>query len=189
MITPLLPFFANMRPPQILVQIPEDLEWRYRLTGPIFLSIAAICGGWWALRHRSMQTTSARSLLLTCTGSLAVSYTAFWIWSNRDGLWGSTGFGAQLADAMPWLWAEWSLVFFILAKWSVKVDAEAKQSPVWPDQLLCLIMGVGVAATFVLAPTRIDMWPPIVGTFWALALAIWGVAYGISRLLSAPQIK
>jgi hypothetical protein len=108
---------ANMPPPDVVVEIPVDWrspadpEFCYQFAGPIFLCSAVFFCGWWLIRHGTMNTQSGRVMLLACAGSLAASYTAFWIWGNRNSVISQRNLDASLAANMPCWWINFYLAF------------------------------------------------------------------------------
>jgi hypothetical protein len=175
---------ANMPPPSYYINIPTDQEELYQLAGPIFLSLAATFAGWWLIRYRSLKTVSGRVMFLACAGSLAVSYTAFWIWCNRVSGLVSPSIAATLANQMHLYWAGFCMLFFVYTRWNrnVHVNANAEKSGTRPLKMLESLMVIGAVSTFVLAPSRWDVWPMLLVAFWSLAFVIWGIVSGIRSL-------
>ncbi len=176
---------ANMPPPSYSIDIPADQEGLYQFAGPIFLSFAAIFAGWWLIRYRSLQKVSGRVMFLACAGCLSVSYTAFWIWYNRDSGLVSPSIAATLANQMHLYWAGFCMLFFVYTRWNgnVRVDANAEKSGTRPLKMLESLMVIGAVSTFVLAPSRWDVWPMLLVAFWSLAFVIWGIFSGLRLLV------
>jgi hypothetical protein len=182
---PLVAILANMPPPQVLIDIPVDQQWYYELAGPIFLSLAAIFAGWWLIRYRSLRSVSSRVMFLACAGSLAASYTAFWIWWNRDSGVFPPNLGGSLASQMYLFWLEFSMLFFVYTRWNQREcpQTESDKSSTWPLHMLISLMFVGAGATVLLAPRRMDVWPTLLAGFWFVAFVIWGIVSSVRAIV------
>src|SRR5258708_257860 len=108
------PILANMPPQQLRVQIPAGREEWHEIAGPLFLSLAIVFTGLWLIRTRSLKSTFGRTMLIASVGSLALSYSAWWIWTNRDVGIPKRDFGAVLAVEMPWLLLLLGMLAFLL---------------------------------------------------------------------------
>ena len=107
---------ANKGPPLVRIDLPAGTEWLYSLAGPLFLSAAAILGGWWLIRYRTFLSTTARVYFLSAAGCLAVALNAFWIWMARDKgqLWLS--YFETVASDMVYLWITFAVFYFTCSR-------------------------------------------------------------------------
>lgn len=107
--------FGNMAPPNYRVDLPPGQEPVYQWAARIFLGLAVIAGGLWLARSRTVRTAWARALLWAAAGCLAVSYSAWWVWSHRNGpdQYGGFGSTAWLAVCMPLVWAVAAVVVIV----------------------------------------------------------------------------
>ena len=105
---------ANGPPPSYRVELPPGSEEWYQFAAPIALSFAIAAIGLWAARSRSLRTTAGRFLLWVCVGSLAVAYSAWWVWNHRSGRTVQPDLVSWPAVHMPCVWIVFCAVLIAL---------------------------------------------------------------------------
>jgi hypothetical protein len=120
--------FGNMPPPSYLVTLPPGREWVYEVAAWVFAALAMAASGLWFVRRRTLQPSSRRALLWLTAGSLAVVYSARWLWRHRDGGVVPPDLLASVAFGMPGVWAVGSAIV-MLAGWRRVRGVRAGRGP------------------------------------------------------------
>ena len=181
----MLSLIANMPPPNYRIEIPEGQREWFEVAPGLFLSLAFAFGGWYLLRYRSIRSTAARVSLLLGLGSLALWYTAQWIWSHespREVI--SHNFSAALADDMPYVWLLFCLAGYVALRIYFRKETLRPEGTLpfdlhWTDKLL---VALSCCATFLscmipLGRTSTSFRPLCV--FWVCAFILWGLIVGV----------
>lgn len=173
-----LTLLANMPPPSYRVDMPTDSKAWHEVAGPIFLAVAFFFAMIWLARFRTVRTGCGRAVILACIGFAATSYTAWWIWTNREAMPPSRSVAAHLAVEMPFYFFCFGLLFSLLMQFREHtVESESSKPPHylrrWTKTLLAILIAIGLLTTLILAPGRPDVWPALLAGFSAVALVIW----------------
>jgi apolipoprotein N-acyltransferase len=90
--------------PYYRVTVPPGREPVYEWAPVAFLALAVLSVGWWLVRSRTVRTGPGRALLWLAAGGLAVSYSAWWVWSHRYAGTIAGDWMSSVAVYMPLLW-------------------------------------------------------------------------------------
>lgn len=172
---------GNVGPPSYLVKIPPDSVLWYQYAPALFLSLSLVLFGWWIARSRALRQGRDRAMLIACAGSLAVSYSAWWIWQHRDSGMLERDFEAILAVELPWLWIQFCLVVFLLVRVYLHnnrrsetgAQVNAGPSP-WRNDVLAILLACGTAIPIALAGHH-ALFLPFMFLCWVLAFITWSV--------------
>ena len=188
---------ANMRPPSYQVQIPTEQVLWYQCAPSLFLALAVLSFGFWFARSRGCRHGIDRAMLIACAGSLWLSYSAWWIWQNREGSINQRDFAAIVAIEMPFLWIQFCMLAFLMTRVYLhrvrRLEAEANnRNPTvshWRNDVLAILLVLGTAIPVSLAGHH-AIFLPLMFICWILAFMAWGVlglvAWFIGRTADRP---
>lgn len=167
------PLLADFPPAsRYSVKVPPDLEDWYQVAAPICLSLAALFGGFWLLKRKSLTQPRRHALLLALAGSLAAAYTAAWTWEHRAE-WNKRPTSDLVAAAeMPFLWLSFCLAAFLIARWRNPKQANSIAAETRPAhwRLLGVLMLVGASSVLIFNKIRMEHIPILLFT-----IISWGV--------------
>lgn len=172
---------ANMPPPSYEVRVPPEQALGYRFAAPLFLALAAVLFGWWAVRSRAVQGGLDRATLLAGAGCLALGYSAWWIWANRDSVIFQPGVADIVAVEMSWLWVQFCMLAFLVSRsylhaarqWGVQQGQHQLKTSHWRNDVLAFLLAFGTVTPLVLAGQH-ALFLPFMFACWVLAFVAWG---------------
>lgn len=189
---------ANMPPPSYQVQIPTEQFLWYQLAAPLFLALAVLSFGLWFARSRGLRRGSDRAMLIACVGFLCLSYSALWIWQNREGSISKRDIAAIVAVEMPFLWVQFCMLAFLMTRFylhgarQLEAEANKRNSSVshWRNEVLAILLMLGTVIPVSLAGHH-ALFLPFMFLCWILAFIAWGVlglmAWLIRRIADRSQ--